>query len=111
VRASPPHCSVLPADPEVMILSSSDTEEALELLFLSPPRNLISRVSEPSTSFSSNQFEDWPEANDIVASTYIALTADALSSRILMVNAPRGGPKSYAGSSCTRHSHSQAYSS
>jgi hypothetical protein len=73
----------------VVTLSSSDTEEALELLFLSPPRDSVSHISEPSYSSGSDQFDDWPEANDIAVSVYVALIADASSSRISTVNAPR----------------------
>jgi hypothetical protein len=61
----------------VVTLSSSGTEEALELLFLSPPRDFVSHISEPSYSSGSDQFDDWPEANDIAVSAYVALIADA----------------------------------
>jgi hypothetical protein len=64
----------------VVTLSSSDTEEALELLFPCPPRDPVSHASEPSSNCYSDQFEDWPEANDTAVGVYIALTADALSS-------------------------------
>jgi hypothetical protein len=73
----------------VETLSPSDAEEALELLSLSPAHGPHSRLSEP-TSSSSNLFEDWPEANDMVASVYVALTADASHSRMSAVNAPHG---------------------
>jgi hypothetical protein len=67
---SPP-CSFLPCPGDVVpivpivvtnvvTLSSSDTEEALELLFLSPDRNPVSHVYEPSLSSGSDQYEDWP---------------------------------------------------
>jgi hypothetical protein len=74
----------------VVSLLSSDTEEALELLFLSPPHDPVSHISEPSCSSSSDQFEDWPKANDTVASVYVALTMDASISRTLTVNALHG---------------------
>jgi hypothetical protein len=45
-QASVPHCSIQPAEPNVATLSSSDTEEALELLSLGPTRGLSSRLSE-----------------------------------------------------------------
>jgi hypothetical protein len=88
----------------VVTLSSSDTEEALELLSLSAGHGVSSRplggvAQELSTSSSSDFFEDWPEANDMVASIYVALTAEASSSRASMANAPRGKCKSRARSS------------
>jgi hypothetical protein len=71
----------------MVTLSSSDTEAALELLCLSPTYSPHSRLSEPSSSSGSDLFEDWPEANDMVVSLYVALTADASSSRTSAVSA------------------------
>jgi hypothetical protein len=48
----------------VVTLSSSDTEEALELLFPSPDHDLVSRVSKPSSCSGSDLFDVWTEAND-----------------------------------------------
>jgi hypothetical protein len=68
IRASLSRNSVCPTEPDVVALWSSDTKEALELLFLSSPRGPASRVSEPSSGFGSDQFEDWPKANDAALS-------------------------------------------
>jgi hypothetical protein len=69
----------------VVTISSSDIEEALGLLSLSPCRNLSSQLSggnarEPSSSSSSDLFEDWFEASDMVVSIYVALTVEASAS-------------------------------
>jgi hypothetical protein len=79
VQASLPYYSVRPTEPDLVTLSSSDTEEALELLSLSPAHGLSSRLSEGS-----DLFEDWPKANDMAASVYVAFTAEISSSRALM---------------------------
>jgi hypothetical protein len=92
----------------VVTLSSSDAEEALELLSLSPAHVPPSRSSEPCSKSGSNLFEDWPEANNMVVSVYVALTVDALSSHALMATAPHDGQESRAGSSSTRQSCSRA---
>jgi hypothetical protein len=62
-QASLPFCSMQPPEPDVVTVSSSDTEEALELLSLSPCCDLASLVSdgnvrEPSSSSGSELFED-----------------------------------------------------
>jgi hypothetical protein len=81
--------SVCPVEPDVVVtLSSSD--EALELLFLSPTHVSVSHVVEPSSNSDSDLFEDWPEANDTTTSVYVALTMDVLSSHSSTINAPRG---------------------
>jgi hypothetical protein len=92
----------------VVTLSSIDTEEALELLFLSPTRDPISHISAPSSSPDSDQIEDRPKANDTIASVYVALTVDTSSSCTLIVNVPCGDQESCADSSSTRQSRSQA---
>jgi hypothetical protein len=51
-----------------MQASSSDTEEALELLSLSPARGPRSPVSNLRLRSDSDLFEDWLEANDTVVS-------------------------------------------
>jgi hypothetical protein len=91
----------------VVTLSSSDTEEAPQFLSLSLARGLTSQpsegdVQEPSLSSGSDLFEDWPKANDMAASVYVALTADALSSRVSATDGPCGRERSCAGSSSTR---------
>jgi hypothetical protein len=106
-----PHNSVCPAKPDVVALSSSDTKEALELLFLSPPRGPASHVSESSSGSGSDQFEDWPEANNAAVSVYVALTADVPRSRTSPVNAPHIDQESCADISSTRRSCSWVTSS
>jgi hypothetical protein len=59
---------------------SSDTKEALESLFLSPARDSCSPVAQVCLSSNCKLFEDWPEANDMAASIYVALSVDALTS-------------------------------
>jgi hypothetical protein len=95
----------------VVTLSSSDTEEALELLSLSPARGPHSPISEVHSSSGSDLFDDWPEANDMDVSVYIVLAAYALSSHASMVSAPRGARKSCNDGSSTRRSHSRVNSS
>jgi hypothetical protein len=85
----------------VVTLSSSDTEEELRLLFLSPTRNPASHISEPSSNSNCDRFEDWPEANDVVASVYIVLFVDVLRSRTSTVNTPHNDQESRVDSSST----------
>jgi hypothetical protein len=73
----------------VINLSSSDTEEALELLSLSPARGPHSPLSNIHSSSDSALFEEWPEATNMVASVNVALTAYASSSLASTVNAMR----------------------
>jgi hypothetical protein len=72
----------------MVTVSSSDIEEALELLSLSPSCGMSPRLSgcdaqELSSSFdaSSDLVEDRPEANDMATSVYVALTVEPLSYR------------------------------
>jgi hypothetical protein len=95
----------------VVALSSSDTEEALKLLFSCPPHGPVSQVSEPFSGSGSDQFEDWPKANDMAASAYVALTTDVLRSHTTTVNAPHGDRVSRANISSTRRSRSWVSSS
>jgi hypothetical protein len=81
------------AELDVVTLSSSDTEEALELLSLSPNCGVSSQPSrgdgqEPSSSsdVGSDLFEDWLEGNDMATSIYVAFTTEALSSHAPMAN-------------------------
>jgi hypothetical protein len=108
VRAQLLHCSVWPTKPDVMTLSSSDTEEALELLSQSPTHVPPSRPSDPCSSSGSDLFEDWPEANDTVVSVYVALTVDASISHASTATALPDGQGSRAGSTSTRPSRSWA---
>jgi hypothetical protein len=93
----------------VVTISSSNTEEALELLSLGPCHNLASQVSGdnvrgPTSSSGSDLFEDWPKANDITMSVYIALTMEASSSLISTTDAQCGRWESCNISLSTRHS-------
>jgi hypothetical protein len=91
----------------VVNLSSGNTEEALELLSLSPTHGPPSRPSDPCSSSGSNLFEDWPKANDMAVSVYVALIADASSSCASTAIAPPSGQEYHAGSSSTRPSRSR----
>jgi hypothetical protein len=68
-------------DADVVNSPSSDTEEALDLLFLSPAYGPLSPASNPRSGSDCDIFEDCSEVNDMVASVYVALTVDASSSR------------------------------
>jgi hypothetical protein len=92
--------------------SSSDIDEALAFLSLSPAHGLSYRLSEgdarePSLSSGSDLFEDWPEANDMAVSIYVTLTMEASSSHASMADAPRGKQKSHADSSVTQQPRSR----
>jgi hypothetical protein len=107
------------AEPDVVTLSSSDTKEALELLSLSPDRGVSSQPSrvgggggnaqEPSSgsNFGSDLFEDWPKANDMAVSIYVALTAES-SSQAPIANALHNERKPRVGGSLTQWPCSQA---
>jgi hypothetical protein len=86
-----PRFNVKTADVDMVNLLSSNTEEALELLSLSPARGYHSPISNLRLSSDSELLEDWPEANDMAASVNIALTADALSSRASTTDSLCGG--------------------
>jgi hypothetical protein len=60
------HFNVKMPEANMVNLSSSDTEEALELMSLSPARGCHSPILNLRSSFGSELFEDWPEANDMV---------------------------------------------
>jgi hypothetical protein len=68
------------AEPDVVVMSSSDTKDALELLSLSPSRGMS---SQPSGGYAQG-----PEANDMATSMYVALIAEPSSSHAPMSNAP-----------------------
>jgi hypothetical protein len=89
------------------MVSSSDTEEALEFLSLSLVRGVSSRplegdAQELSSSSDSDLFKDWAKANDMAASIYITLTAEASSSHAPVANASCGKRRSCARSSLAR---------
>jgi hypothetical protein len=77
-------------------------------LSLSPAHGPPSQPSDPCSSFSSNLFDDWLEANDMVVSVYITLTVDALISRMSTTTAPPNRQESCAGSSSAQQSRSWA---
>jgi hypothetical protein len=79
-------------------LSSSDTKEALELLSLSPSRGYRSLLLNLRSSSDSDLFEDSPKANDMAASVYVALTAEASSSCASIDDSVNGSRKSCAAS-------------
>jgi hypothetical protein len=66
---------------------------------------------EPSSCSDSDFFEDWPEANDTVASVYVALTVDASSSHASTIDASCGDRESHGDSSSSWQSRSWAMSS
>jgi hypothetical protein len=85
--------------------SSSDTEEVLDLLFLSPARGHHSPALNLHSGSDSDAFEDWLEANDMAASVYVALTTDALSSHASTVDALCDVRESCTSGSSGRQSH------
>jgi hypothetical protein len=102
------HCSVTPSEPNVVTLSSSDTKEALELLSLSPTFLPHSWLVEPSSSFGSDLFDNWPEANDMATSVYVALIMDASSFCTSAIDVLQGELEPWADSSPARQSRSRA---
>jgi hypothetical protein len=66
-------------------VSSSDTDGLLDSLFLSPTHGYLSahrhENSDCRVSSDADSFESWPEPNDMATSVYVALSADASSSR------------------------------
>jgi hypothetical protein len=79
--ASSPRFIITMPEAPVVNLSSSDTKEALDLLFLSLAHGPHSSASNPRSGFDSDMLEDWPKVNNMAATAYVALTADASSSR------------------------------
>jgi hypothetical protein len=75
------------------------------LLSLSPTRGPHSPLSEPHSSSDSDLFDDWPEANDIDASVYIALTTYASSSHVSTTGAPHCTQKSFTDGPSTQKAH------
>jgi hypothetical protein len=74
---------------DIVNVSSSDTDEALELLTLASGHSYSSQVALNNSQVASSEsstgsewFEDWPEANDVAASIYVALTTDPLPSHL-----------------------------
>jgi hypothetical protein len=74
-------------------VSSSGTEDLLNLLFLSPACD--SPFVHYRASSDTDSFESWLEANDMAASVYVALSVDASSSRKPAIDAPCDTHKSH----------------
>jgi hypothetical protein len=91
---------------DVVNPSSSDTEEALDLLFLGPAHGPYFSALNPHSGSDSDVFKDWPEVNDMGASVYVALTADASSSHASAVDAMCDVRESYASGSSGQQSRS-----
>jgi hypothetical protein len=89
---SQPHLIIMKPRADVVDISSSDTEALLDSLFLSPAHD--SPASHSRESFDPDSFENWPEPSDMAVSVYIALSADASSSRMHAINVPLDGLKS-----------------
>jgi hypothetical protein len=99
-QASSPCLIAMMPKADVVDLSSSHIEALLDSLFVSPACD--SPVSHPRTGSDGDLFEDWPEANDMVASVYVALSVDASSSHVPTVGTPCDGQKSCVGNSSIR---------
>jgi hypothetical protein len=111
VQVWSPHYNVEMPEADMVALSSNDIEKALELLPLSPARGYHSPLSNLRSSSNSDLFEDWPEANDMAASVYVVLTANASSWHASTTDSLRGSQMSCAGASSAQRSHSRAASS
>jgi hypothetical protein len=77
----PSYFDVKTAEVGVINLSSSDIEEALDVLSLSPTCGSCSQPSNLHSCSDSDFFKDWTEANDMRVSVYVALTGHASSAR------------------------------
>jgi hypothetical protein len=91
VHASSSYFNVNKTKADVIDLSSSDTEEALDLLYLCPAHGPHYPLSNFHSSFDSDLFEEWLEANDVPLSVYVVLTAYASISRASTVDSLCGG--------------------
>jgi hypothetical protein len=85
------------AKADVVDLLCSDTKALLDSLFMSAACGSL--VSHPRTGSNCNSFKDWPESNDMAASVYATLSADASSSHAPTVGGPRNVRKSCIGDS------------
>jgi hypothetical protein len=110
-QASSLHCIIIMPKADVVNMSSSDTEEALDLLFQSPAHGSHSPASNPRSGTDSDMFEDWPEVNDMATSVYVALIVDALSSRASTIDVLCGVREFFTGGSPSQQSHSWTASS
>jgi hypothetical protein len=77
----------------VVDVLSSDTEDLLNSLFFSPACDSPSLCRRASSD--ANSFESWPEVNNMAASVYVALSADASSSCKPAIDAPRNNRRSH----------------
>jgi hypothetical protein len=105
-QASSTHFNIMMPEADVVNSPSSDTEEALDLLILSPAHGPLSPASGPCLGSDSDVFIDWPEVNDMAASLYVALNVDALSSHASAIDAMCNVRESCAGGSSGYLSHS-----
>jgi hypothetical protein len=69
---------------DIVNVSSSDTDEALELLTLESGRDYLPRTALNDAQVASSEsimgrewFKYWPEANDVAVNVYVALTAES----------------------------------
>jgi hypothetical protein len=81
--------------------------EALNLLFVNPAIDPHSSASNLCSGSDCDVFEDWPQVNDMAASVYVALTADALSSHASTFDDPCNVRGSRTGGLSSRQSHSR----
>jgi hypothetical protein len=81
-------------------VSSSDTEDLLNLLFLSPACDSPSAHRRASSD--TDSFKSCTEVNDMAMSVYVALSADALSSHKPTIDAPDDNRKCRFSDSSTR---------
>jgi hypothetical protein len=105
-QASLTHFNITMPEADVVNSPSSDTEEALDLLILSPAHGPLSPASGPCSGSDSDVFKDWPKVNDMAASLYVALTVDALSSHASAIDAMCDVRESCASGSSGSQSHS-----
>jgi hypothetical protein len=85
-QASSPHLIVMKPKASVVHVSSSDTKDLLNSLFLSPACDSLSLRHRASSD--ADSFESWPKANNMAASVYVALSVDASSFRKPTIDAP-----------------------
>jgi hypothetical protein len=93
VQASSPHLIVIKPKAGVVDVSSSDIEDLLNSLILSPTCD--SPSLHRSASSVADSFESRPEVNNIATSVYVALSADASSSHKPMIDAPHDNQRSH----------------
>jgi hypothetical protein len=92
VQASSPHLIVTKPKAGVVDVSSSNIEDQLNSLFLSPACDSLSLCR--CAGSDANSFKSWPEANNMAVSVYVELSVDALSSRKHAIDAPRDNRRS-----------------